>query len=213
MAGNFSLTRQRKVTKRGALNAIRTRAAACARDARSASCLHATRCALAAVPVTTITDRRFTTVNAGCTPGSSGNTEQPRRPSDAVFGFLVSSACSRAFIGPLLRAMVLVIGSAARAQRVASSRNAAGRFRAPLIAASRWCAVQGLFFGDFLLAPQKKVTRPPGRTPGNAAMRWLLRQNSQQLLVNAAKPAMAHAKRTIARLGCLDDRTNERIDI
>jgi hypothetical protein len=28
------------------------------------------------------------------------------------------------------------------------------------------CAVQGLFFGDFLLAPQKKVTRPPGRNPG-----------------------------------------------
>ncbi|MGM9482430.1 hypothetical protein ACS5PN_14665 [Roseateles sp. NT4] len=36
--------------------------------------------------MTTITDRRFTTVNAGCTPGSSGNTEQPRRPSDAAFG-------------------------------------------------------------------------------------------------------------------------------
>ena len=31
-----------------------------------------------------------------------------------------------------------------------------------------WCAVQGLFFGDFLLAPQKKVTRPPGRTPGTS---------------------------------------------
>ena len=30
------------------------------------------------------------------------------------------------------------------------------------------CAVQGLFFGDFLLAPQKKVTRPPGRTPGTS---------------------------------------------
>ena len=30
------------------------------------------------------------------------------------------------------------------------------------------CAVQGLFFGDFLLAPQKKVTRPPGRNPGTA---------------------------------------------
>ena len=29
-----------------------------------------------------------------------------------------------------------------------------------------WCAVQGLFFGDFLLAPQKKVTPPPGGTPG-----------------------------------------------
>jgi hypothetical protein len=41
-----------------------------------------------------------------------------------------------------------------------------GSFRAPLTAASRWCAVQGLFFGDFLLAPQKKVTALPGAHPG-----------------------------------------------
>jgi hypothetical protein len=34
------------------------------------------------------------------------------------------------------------------------------------MASSRSYAVQRLFFGDFLLAPQKKVTRPPGRTPG-----------------------------------------------
>jgi hypothetical protein len=60
----------------------------------------------------------------------------------------------------------------ARAQRLASARNAIGRFRAPLIAASRRCAVQRLFFGDFLLAPQKKtegfakVTAPPGAHPG-----------------------------------------------
>jgi hypothetical protein len=50
-------------------------------------------------------------------------------------------------------------------------RNAIERFRAPLLAASRWCAVQRLFFGDFLLAPQKKVTPPPGGTPGNLSMR------------------------------------------
>jgi hypothetical protein len=31
---------------------------------------------------------------------------------------------------------------------------------------SHWYAVKGLFFGDFLLAPQKKVTPPPGGTPG-----------------------------------------------
>ncbi|HSV71792.1 MAG TPA: hypothetical protein VLI72_16920 [Methylibium sp.] len=29
-------------------------------------------------------------------------------------------------------------------------------------------AVQALFFGDFLLSQQKKVTRPPGRIPGAA---------------------------------------------
>jgi hypothetical protein len=45
-------------------------------------------------------------------------------------------------------------------------RNAAVCFRAPLATASRWCAVQRLFFGDFLLAPQKKVTALPGAHPG-----------------------------------------------
>jgi hypothetical protein len=34
---------------------------------------------------------------------------------------------------------------------------------------SGWFAVQRLFFGDFLLAPQKKVTPLPGGTPGNVA--------------------------------------------
>ena len=57
--------------------------------------------------------------------------------------------------------------SCARAQRLASSP-----VLAPVFPPARrtWCscAVQGLFFGDFLLAPQKKVTRPPGRTPGTA---------------------------------------------
>ena len=36
-----------------------------------------------------------------------------------------------------------------------------------------WCAVQGLFFGDFLLAPQKKVTPPPGGTPGTTLAKKL----------------------------------------
>ena len=62
--------------------------------------------------------------------------------------------------------MALVTGTAARAQRVASGCHASKGFRATLTAAARSCAVQRLFFGDFLLARQKKVTRPPGRTPG-----------------------------------------------
>jgi hypothetical protein len=45
-------------------------------------------------------------------------------------------------------------------------RNAIAPFRAPLIATRCWCAVQRLFFGDFLLAPQKKVTALPGAHPG-----------------------------------------------
>ena len=168
-AGNFSLTRQRKVTKRGALMQ-----SALERDEALAMlgigpCLHATRCALAAVPMTSTIHRPFTPLNAGCTPGSSGNTKQPRRPSDAAFGFAREHG-----VQPRVGRAAGAIGAArdkscARAERFASSRNASGCFRAPLFAASRSCAVQGLFFGDFLLAPQKKVTRPPGRTPGNAA--------------------------------------------
>jgi hypothetical protein len=57
-------------------------------------------------------------------------------------------------------------------------RNAAGCFSAPLMAASCSCAVQGLFFGDFLLAPQKKVTPPPGGTPGNAPGSRILRKSN-----------------------------------
>jgi hypothetical protein len=90
-----------------------------------------------------------------------------------------------ALTGVKAQCVVLVIGTAARAQRFASARKSKGCFRAPLLAAPRWFAVQGLFFGDFLLAPQKKtegfgeakVTRPPGRTPGNAAMSSTPRQS------------------------------------
>jgi hypothetical protein len=71
-----------------------------------------------------------------------------------------------ALTGMKRRWMTLVTGTAARAQRLASVRRPASRFRALLVVASRWLAVQGLFFGDFLLAPQKKVTPPPGGTPG-----------------------------------------------
>ena len=66
------------------------------------------------------------------------------------------------------RWMALVTGTAARAKRVASARSDRASFRAPLAASRLSCAVQGLFFGDFLLAPQKKVTAPPGAHPGTA---------------------------------------------
>jgi hypothetical protein len=66
------------------------------------------------------------------------------------------------------RFIVPVIGTAARAQRFASAPDDAGRSRAPLLAASGSLAVQRLFFGDFLLARQKKVTAPPGAHPGTA---------------------------------------------
>jgi len=89
-----------------------------------------------------------------------------RRSGDAVFALAGEPGVQPALSGVSGRVMALVIRTAARAQRFASARSEGARFRAPLTAASRWCAVQGLFFGDFLLAPQKKVTPPPGGTPG-----------------------------------------------
>jgi hypothetical protein len=79
--------------------------------------------------------------------------------------------------------LALFTGAAARAKRFASAHTIEGRFRAPFLAEWRWYAVQGIFFGDFLLAPQKKtegfgeakVTPPPGGTPGNATSSRALR--------------------------------------
>jgi hypothetical protein len=34
------------------------------------------------------------------------------------------------------------------------------------LSTARQANVEALFFGDFLLSQQKKVTRPPGRNPG-----------------------------------------------
>ncbi len=162
--GNFLLRGQKKVTKEEALNrtpAPRARAVPC----NSHSVIGQTR--PAALSLLSLSAASPIAVSArltrGCTPGSRENQMQ-RRPSDAVFpGEL---GVQPALTGVKGRWMVLVIGTAARAQRVASARNAGECFRAPLSASSRSCAVQRLFFGDFLLAPQKKVTPPPGGTPG-----------------------------------------------
>jgi hypothetical protein len=131
----------------------------------------ATRFALAAVLLTSTIHRRFRPLNAGCTPGSSGNQRQ-RRSGDATCAQprwrRLSDAVSPgepgvqpALTGVKGRWLVLVIGTAARAQRVASGR----RTKAALNSThGAWCscAVQRLSFGDFSLAPQRKVTRPRG---------------------------------------------------
>jgi hypothetical protein len=142
----------------------------------------ATRCALAAVLVTSGTHRTACPPNARLHAVLTRNADSAslgRRDQCAASivalpqrrGFADEPGVQPALNGVKWRWMVLVTGTAARAQRVASARNASGCFRAPLLAAPRWCAVQGLFFGDFLLAPQKKVTPPPGGTPGNATSR------------------------------------------
>ncbi|MEE9475878.1 MAG: hypothetical protein V3V71_04385, partial [Roseateles sp.] len=101
-----------------------------------------------------------------------------RRPSDAVFVVSGEPGVQPALSGMKVRCLKLFTGTAARAQRLASARSEAERFRAPLMASARWGAVERLFFGDFLLARQKKVTPPPGGTPGNAPSERAPRRSS-----------------------------------
>ena len=179
--GNFLLRGQKKVTKEEALNrtpAPRARAAPCDSRTVSGQTRPAALSLLSLSPAPSISP--LGRLTRGCTPGSpeipiqrrSGDATcaQPRwrRPSDAVFPD--EPGVQPALTGVKRRWIALVIGTAARAQRVASSRRAGECFRAPLMAAPRSCAVQRLFFGDFLLAPQKKVTPPPGGTPGTVAL-------------------------------------------
>jgi hypothetical protein len=171
-AGNFwrslwlSLLRQRKVTKREALNRTpepHTPAAQHNNPSASGKTRPAALSLLSLSPASVIAP--LARLTRGCTPGSR-EMRIRRRSGDAVFPG--KPGVQPALTGVKQRWVVLVTGTAARAQRVASARSAAGRFHAPLLAVSRSHAVQGLFFGDFLLAPQKKVTPPPGGTPGTA---------------------------------------------
>ena len=175
----FHLLRQKKVTKEEALN--RTRAPqARVTQGNNRMVIGKTRPAalsrLSLSPTPTIA--ASVRLTRGCTPCSrekpntaslgrrdGGGFPMGRRPSDAVFPgeFGVQPTLT----GVKVRALVLVIGTAARAKRVASARDTSGRFRAIAFAQHRSCAVQRLSFGDFSLAQQRKVTRPPGRTPGN----------------------------------------------
>jgi hypothetical protein len=180
--GNFLLSCQKKVTKEEALNRIPSPMGT--RALHNNRSLHApTR--PAALSRLSLSPARFIAPAArltrGCTPcspelptqrrsGAATQAQHPpgRRPSAAVFAFAGEPGVQPALTGVKVRWMVLVTGTAARAQRVASERNDGGRFRAPLMAASCSGAVQRLFFGDFLLAPQKKVTALPGAHPGTA---------------------------------------------
>jgi len=205
--GNFLLRGQKKVTKEEALNrtpAPHARAAPCNNQMAAARTRPAALSLLSLSPAPSIAP--LARLTRGCTPCSRGIPKaaslgrrdgslhpvgwgeqrepqqranpQWRRPSDAAFAFPGEPGVQPALTGVKRRCVVLGIGTAARAQRFASARSEGERFRALLSAA--WCsrAVQGLFFGDFLLAPQKKVTPLPGGTPGNAASRYTARKSN-----------------------------------
>jgi hypothetical protein len=180
--GNFLLRGQKKVTKEEALNRTPSRRREQPR-ARTQSGMPPIREPLRSrLPlVQSPMHRTITPLNARLHAGA----RQPEHRTAASLG----RRCTRLLAGepgvqPALsgvkgRWMLLFTGTAARAKRFASSRNARERVRAPLVAASYRYAVQRLFFGDFLLAPQKKVTPPPGGTPGNLAMTRTLRQGDK----------------------------------
>jgi hypothetical protein len=175
--GNFLLRGQKKVTKEEALNrtpAPHARAAPC--DGRLADA-HKRTAALSRLTCHEQHPSHQQPVRRAAARRAHQNSPMQRRSGDAIAastsvpspqrrGIADEPGVQPALTGVKGRFLTLVIGTAARAQRVASARNAAGCFRAPLMAAPRSCAVQRLFFGDFLLAPQKKVTPPPGGTPG-----------------------------------------------
>jgi hypothetical protein len=177
--GNFLLRGQKKVTKEKALN--RTPAPQAKQSARKqtphqAKTRPASLSLLSLSPAPSIAPPARLT--RGCTPCSRENPRAALGRRDPCAASTGASPQRRGIAGepgvqPALtgvkdRWMVLVIGTAARAKRVASGRGASARFRAPLLASRRSCAVQRLFFGDFLLAPQKKVTALPGAHPGTA---------------------------------------------
>ena len=181
--GNFLLRGQKKVTKEEALNrnpAPHAQAASCNSRTAAAQTRAAALSRLSLSPTSLIAPAACLT--RGCTPcspkhptqrrsGAATQAQHPpgRRPSDAVFALPGEPGVQPALSGMKVRSIRLVIGTAARAQRLASMRNDGVRFRAPLMPSSRWLAVQRLSFGDFSLARQRKVTRPPGRTPGNGS--------------------------------------------
>jgi len=168
-AGNFLLRGQKKVTKEEALN--RTRAPQAKGIAANLLGPDAQK-RTAALSRLTCHERgssHHLPVRRAAARRAHENSRMQRRSGDAVFAFPDEPGVQPALRGVKGRCVAHVIGTAARAKRVASCRSEVGCFRAPLVAAPRSSAVEGLFFGDFLLAPQKKVTPPPGGTPGNTA--------------------------------------------
>ncbi len=163
MAGNFSLLRQRKVTKREALTASRLwPATGMARELALVSVPEASRCALAAVLVTVPTQPPSVRLTSAARRTHEWNTKRRRRRVEACGAFPVEPGVQPAL--NVVKARVLVPVQSGRRERSGSLLRTcpAGVFAREPHAPTRWLAVQRLFFGDFLLAQQKKVTRHRG---------------------------------------------------
>ena len=167
MAGNFLLLRQKKVTKEEALTASRLWPATdIARELALVSADEASRCALAAVLVTSPTQPPSVRLTSAARRTHESNTKRRRRRVEACGAFAGEPGVQPAL--NVVKARVLTLAPGGRRERRGSllRTHQAGLFAREPHAETRWRAVQRLSFGDFSLAQQRKVTRPPGRTPG-----------------------------------------------
>jgi hypothetical protein len=167
MAGNFSLLRQRKVTKREAPTARRLWPANdIARELALGSSREANRCALAAVLVTAQKHPRSVRLTSAARRTHEWEDKRRRRRVQACGAFAGEPGVQPAL--NVVKARVLTLVQSGRRERSGSLRRThrATVFAREPHAPAQGCAVQRLFFGDFLLAQQKKVTPPPGGTPG-----------------------------------------------
>jgi hypothetical protein len=166
-AGNFSLLRQRKVTKREALTASRLWPAKdIARERPLTASPEANRSALAAVLVTARRHPSSVRLTSAARRTHESNTKRRRRRVVGC-GALIGEPGVQPALN-VVKARVLTLVQSGRRERSGSLRRThrATVFAREPHAPAQGCAVQRLFFGDFLLAQQKKVTPPPGGTPG-----------------------------------------------
>jgi hypothetical protein len=167
MAGNFLLLRQKKVTKEEALTASRPEPSKDgARELSLVSFDEASRFALAAVLVTRPNDPPSVRLTSAARRTHGWEDKRRRRRVEACGAFPGEPGVQPAL--NVVKARVLVPVPSGRRERSGSllRTHQANVFAREPHAPAPWLAVQRLFFGDFLLAQQKKVTRPPGRTPG-----------------------------------------------
>jgi hypothetical protein len=166
-ASNFSLSRQKKVTKEEALNRKSPLAGEGHRAKTAAQSLTRgeplrSRCCPCHQPDSS----NVRAPNVGCTPNSRGEDKRRRRRVPACGAFADKPGVQPALNVVKARVLTLVQGGPRERSGSLLGTNRANVFAHEPHAPARGCAVQRLSFGDFSLARQRKVTRPPGRTPG-----------------------------------------------
>ena len=166
-AGNFLLSRQKKVTKEEALN--RTLLQACAEPRAKAPArilargepLRSRRC-----PYHRRHSFTVTPPDAGCTPGSRMAIQASLGRRVVAHGvFTGEPGVQPALTGPVARCLVLFTATAASAQRFASGHRPSVRSRARALATARWRAASASLLVTFLWQDREKLPALAGRIP------------------------------------------------